>query len=242
MKRLILLGCLWAVPLPLEGAWAHVQTATAVTGDDAALTFAAAPGASNHIIVVVTIPVENQTVSIADWAPGITTTIGPIDDPGANALRQYIFCAAGDGSDTVLTPTTSGTAATRVMAAEFSGGSCTQDGSTQHNAFTGAGGVDNEYVLTTDVTTSSSGSLVIGAIQSTSTASYTAGTNYTLMGSSGPSGAEYRITVGTGSFDTTWRTAAAETVYMVGAAFTEAGGGGGGGTASTRLLLGVGGW
>jgi hypothetical protein len=224
VRRFLFLACLCVIPAPLEGAWAHVQTAAAVTGDDAALTFGVAPGASNHIIVVVTIPVENQTVSISDWAPGITTTIGPTDSAG-QTLRIYIFCGPGDGADTVLTPTTSGTAATRVMAAEFSGGTCTQDGSTQSNDDTGAGGVDNEYDLTTDVTTSHADSLVIGGIQAITTASYTAGTNFTLMGSSGPSAAEYRITSGTGAFDTTWRTAAAETALLVGAAFRAAGGG-----------------
>lgn len=215
---------LWWMPAPSGFApWAHQQSGTAVNGNDSTFTFGAAPAADHKVIIGSCGTTEAQTISITGWDPGITTTIGPIDSAGDN-LRCYVFCAAGDGADTAFVATTSGTMSARTMAAAFSGGSCTQDGSTQSNDVSGAGGTPDEYLLSTDVTVTQTDSLLVGLMTvSTGGASYTMGTNFTEIGQISGAAFQFRILTASGAFDTPFQTAAAESGLLLGAAFQSDG-------------------
>lgn len=209
------------------------QTATS-SGDDVTITFTNPIGASNHVYLLVSIATEAQTVSITGTTLTFSTAVGPVDSAGF-AIREYIFCAQGDGVDATFVVTTSGAAAALTHGIEFSGGSCTLDGTAQSNDDSD----DSNYALTTDVTVTNSNSLLLGHIRSDSAANFNPGGSLTQFGTDGAAGSsEYRILVASGSFDTTWTSTATENALLVGAAFAAAGGGAA--TPCLRSLLGVG--
>lgn len=225
MRRLLLtfgLVLLWAAPS--EAAWALVGGAQTQqsSGDDQTITFGVAPSASNKVLVAAAMGNETQTISLTGWAGTITTTIGPLDSAGFT-IRAYLFCLTPDGADTTFVVTTSGAATAQAVAAEFTGGSCTQDGSTSSNDITGATPGTEEYVLTTDITTTNAGSMLFGIVFSTTAANFAPGTNMTQLGTDTPAGAvEYRILVSTGTYDTPYSSAANESAMLLSAAFQPA--------------------
>jgi hypothetical protein len=226
MRRLMLVlmwTLLWAAPS--EAAWALIggaQTQQA-EANDPVITFGVAPSASNKVLVAAAMTNEAQTMSFgATWAGTISTTIGPIDSAGFT-LRAYIWCLTPDGADTSFTITTSGTAVAHVYAAEFSGGSCTQDGSTSSNDITGASPGTEEYVLTTDITTTNAASMLFGIIISTTSANFAPGTNMTQLGTdTTQTVSEYRILSATGTYDTPYSAAVNESAMLLSVAFQPA--------------------
>lgn len=232
----LLVALSFAVPPPFAISVVQTQTGRA---NDVAITFGGAWGASNHVVAAVTINAGGaQTVDLT----GISVTEVVLHErihTGGN-LHGYIFCFAGDGTDTSFTATTSGSAAASVAAVEISGGSCTEDGTSQHEE-----DATTPYELTTDITTTQSGSFLIALIQSDSVADYTV----TGGGTSLPAGSaeigsvalgQYQIAGAAGAYDATYTSAANETSLLTAAAVQAAGGGAASG-APRLLLLGVGG-
>lgn len=236
MRRALFLAALLVLGSTTQAsaAWAFV-TGQAVTdsGNDVVLTFAGNMTAGNQVIVFASLAVENQTISITDTTFSFAAVAGPVDSAGFT-LRSYIFCGTVDATnDANLTVTTSGTAAATATAIEFSGGTCTLDGTVQSNDDSG----DTSYALTTDVTVTGSNSLLLGLIRSDSSATFTEDASLTLAGELNTAAAAYRILVASGSFDVPWTSAANENVLLAGAALQAAAAGS---TTCMRSLLGVG--
>jgi hypothetical protein len=120
------------------------------------------------------------------------------------------------------------------MGIEFTGGTCTLDGTAQSNDDT-----TTPENLVTSVTVTGTNSLLIGGIRSDSAANFDPGASMVQFGTDGLAmAAEYRILVASGSFDTPWTSAANENALLVGVAFQAAGAAS---TGAKLLLLGVGG-
>lgn len=138
------------------GSPLSVVRTTSATGDDATVTFAAAPSASNKVIWLVNNTSLTQTISITGWATSVTTLTGPTNT--ANH-RAYAFCADGDGADTTATATSSGSGNLRVVALEVSGlvacASVLDDSAFEE--ITGA-----SVALASDLTTTQAGDLIVG--------------------------------------------------------------------------------
>jgi hypothetical protein len=234
-----LLALLLALPLRVEAAWATVGTNIASTTniDDPVMTFPdGAIGNGNVVIIVASVEDTAVTVSIESSSFAISALSGFPKDASTNR-RMYVFCGIGDGTDAQFTVTTSTTASVIARGIEFSGGTCTLDGTAQSTALTN----QTTHALTTDVTVTASDSLLIGAVRSTTAANFDPVGSLTQFGTDGTVlSAGYQILVASGDFDPQWTSAATETTIIVGVALQAAGGGGGGGTAKSLLLMGVG--
>lgn len=238
MRKCLLLLAFVVLPVRVEAAWVFVtgQTATG-SGNDQTLTFTDPIGSGNVVLILVASNNETDTFSITDttldFASGTGLTIGPIDS-AANTIRAYIFCAIGDGADATFTVTSSGTASAVSHGIEFSGGTCTQDGSTSSNDTSGT----SAHTLSTDLSISGSASLIVSIIRSTSAVDFDAGTDMTQFGTDAiAAAAEYRILTTSGTFDTPWTSAVNETTMLLSAGFLVSGGAA---APCLRGLLGVG--
>lgn len=232
-----LLGAwLWASPAWADWAAASGQTCTINNVNDGTCTLPGAAGNGNIVVVVGSLSVENQTLSITGWTGSTATVAGPLDHSNAGVdIRIYVFCLTGDGSDTAFVGTTSGAGAAFVFAQEFTGGTCTQDGSTQTAEDTGS-----PYNLGTNVTVTNTNSLLVSMIRSTSAANFDPDGSFVQVGTDALAASmEYRILTSSGDFDTPWTSAMSETTLMVSLALQASGGGGASG-AIRLLLLGVG--
>lgn len=208
------------LPTRVDAAWAFVsgQTATS-SGNDAALTFTSAIGNGNIVLIGVALGVTDETISVTNSAFAIDAVVGPID--ASTNRRIYIFCGTGDGTDGTFTITTSGAAAAMAHGIEFSGGTCTLDGTSQSTELSN----QTSHVLATDVSVTQTTSLLIGVIRSTSAADFDPGTDMTQFGTDAEAtSAEYRILTGAGSFDVPFSSPVNETTLLVGAAFQASGG------------------
>jgi hypothetical protein len=225
MRRLLLtlgLVLLWCAPS--EAAWALVGGAQTQqsSGDDQTITFGVAPSASNKVLVAVAMGNKTQTIQIQGWGGSVTETTGQVSSVGFT-ISAYIFCLTPDGADNTFVVFTSGAATAQAVAAEFSGGSCTQDGSTSSNDITGTSPGTEEYVLTTDITTTNAGSMLFGIVFSTTAANFAPGTNMTQLGTDTAAGAvEYRILTVTGTYDTPYSAAANESAMLLSVALQPA--------------------
>jgi hypothetical protein len=224
MRRLLsfVLGALLLAP-PAQAAIAVVQVQSGAL-NDVVLTFASPWGASNHVLVAAVLNSGTATAALDD----ISVAEGVLLDSGsgvsANNMRIYIWCFAGDGADSAVTVTTSGTTVATAAGVEISGGSCTQDGAGSSNDETG-NGVDT-HVLTTDITTTASGSFIFAIIRSTTASNWSAGTDMTSIPADGTDIgqglAEYRILGAAAAYDTPFSNDAAETSHMGAAAVQPA--------------------
>jgi hypothetical protein len=166
-------------------------------------------------MILVAMNNESATVTITG-TPNTFTTFGPYDSP-ANTMRLYVFCDVITDADDTFTVTTSGAETASSRGAEFTGGTCTQDGTEQRNDDSGV-----NHVLTTDVTVSASNSILMSLLRTDSAASATAdtGNGAVRIATSGAfAHASYRILTGAGAFDAPWTTAASETTHLLGIAF-----------------------
>lgn len=225
------------LPAPPPFAISVVQVASG-RNNDVAVTFGGAWNASNHIVVVAIMNSKTQTLDLTGITPTETVLAGPIDH-ATEAIRAYLFCFQGDGSDTSFTATTSGSGSVAVAAVEIAGGSCTLDGSAQSTE-----DATSPYALTTDITTTQAGSFIIGMIHSSSVSDYTV----TGSGTSEPSDGtdlgpvalgQHYIAGAAGAYDTTYTSAAAETSLLFAGAIQAAGGGAA--TPKRFMLHGIGG-
>lgn len=224
MKRSLLalvLGLLVLLHVPLSAAIAVVQVQTG-SANDVVITFGSAWGASNHVLVAVIVNSGTQTVDLTGITP-TETVLHSQADVGLG-LTGYVFCFPGDGADTSFTATTSGSGSARVAAIEISGGTCTEDGTSSGNTDTAS-----PYELATDITTTQSGSILIGIIHSTSVADFTVSGSGTSVPADGTdigtvALGQYLIAGAAGAYDTTFTSAAAESTLQVAAAVQAAGG------------------
>lgn len=245
----IALGLVLLLEAPLAALFAHAPFAISVVqqtscrGDDVTCTFPGSPNGSNHILVALYVNSKANTVGIT----GITPTEDVLHDAGdhpTEALRSYVFCWQADAGDTTFVATSSASGTMSVAAVEFSGGSCTEDGTSAHNPGTGTS-------HSATVTTSSSGSLLIGLVASTTV------TNFTAVGGGCTTGIPssladiaagdnagvgvgcYGVLGAGGAYNTDFTSAASEVTLTVAAAVQAAGGGAS--APRSLLLLGVGG-
>lgn len=236
LRQLLLslaLALAWAAPAAAQISVVQVASGS---GNDVAVTFGGAWGASNHIIAVIVNNNDAETVSITGVSTSVTTILANTDTGTQNAA---VYCWPGDGSDTSFTATTSSGSQARVAAAEFSGGSCDVDGTpglrTGDNA--------SPYNLSPLYTTTTDGSLLIGLIISTSVSDYTvvSGTfaipaDQVDIGTIALGG--YKITTTAGTYDLPFESSPDETSMFVVAAVKPASAGGT--PARLRMLLGIG--
>ena len=244
LRALVLALALIGFGAPAHAAVAFVQETTC-TGNDCTLTFAAAPSASNHILVTAVIGNTAQTVDLTGTPGGAVETVlhGPADHTGV-ALRGYIWCLPGDGADNTIVVTTSVGAVADAAAIEVSGlSSCTEDGTSQTGETTAA----TSHDISSNITTTVDGSILFGMVRSNTIADFTVGMNMTSVptgnadfGASPGSLGLYRITVTAGSYGCPLTSVGSETALVVCAAIQPAGGGGGGGSTGRMLLMGVG--
>lgn len=227
----LLLGLL---PSPPPFAVAVVQTASG-RATDPVITWSAM-GASNHVLVAMIVNNNSSTPTITGVTTTVTTLIGPSD---IGSLRGYVWCFPGDGSDTSFTVDGPGGVSESVAAVEISGGSCDPDGAFANAAADAA----SPYNLTTPITTSQSGSFIIGIAHSTSPSDYSASGSTTSIPADGTdiggiSLGGYVIAGAAGSYDLPFTSAAGETTSLLAAAVKAAGGS----SAPKRFLtLGIGG-
>jgi hypothetical protein len=181
MRRLLGLTLIAFVigAVPARAAIAFVQETTNSGTNDITLTFGGAMGANNHILVLAMWSNESVTADLTSITNAEVQIAGYSDSPGV-ALRGSIWCFQGDGSDTTVTIDLSGGANIWAAAIEVSGGSCTEDGTDQSND-----DATETYSLTTDVTTTVNGSLLVCFIKSTSVSDYAADSPLTAIPASG---------------------------------------------------------
>lgn len=227
----LLIALLWVVPA--QAQISAVQTASG-SGNDVAVTFGSAWGASNHIVAVVMNNADTETVSITGVSTSVTTLFANTD---VGSFNGAAFCWPGDGSDTSFTATTSGGSTVRVAAIEISGGSCTVDGTPTFDSDS-----TTPYNLTPLYTTTAAGSIIVGLIHSTSASNYSADTGTTSIPADGTdingiALGGYRIAGAAGDYDLPWTSAANETSTIVIAAVRQAVSGA---TPARQMLLGVG--
>lgn len=228
MKRLLSLlvaAFLWTSPA--DAAIAAVTTqVTDCSGNDCVLTFAGNWTENNVVVVGVRVNNTTNTVDLTDISETESILHGPSDSTPGN--RFYLFCFVVDGTaDLNVTVTTSGSASVTTLGAEFSGATCTEDGTSSGNDDSASA-----YELTSDVTTSVCGSMVIGLIGSSTTSNFSKNANYTALGDGGHASEadynggddtgnslmQYLVTVATGTHDPTFTSAASEDAFIIGAA------------------------
>lgn len=240
MRRVLLTLalCLLLVPVPearLPFAIAVVQTASG-SGDEVAVTFSGAWGASNHVVAVVANNNDSSVTSITGVSTSITTLLVNTD---VGVLGISAWCWPGDGSDTSFTASTTGGGVARVVAVEVSGAGCDVDGTPGSNADS-----TTPYNLSPLYTTTVDGALILGMAHSTSASDYAADTGTTAIPSDetdigGVSLGGYRIAGAAGTYDLPFTSAVNETSILAAAAVKPAAAGA---TAPRGLLtLGIGG-
>lgn len=215
-----------------------VQTKTLLNpGADAAITFDAPWGASNHVLLAVMVYSQSVTVDITGITNAEVVLHGPTAHAG-NTLNIYLFCWQGDGSDADATIDISAGVGYRTVGVEIAGGSCTEDGTSDSAQLSNIG------PHTLSITTSQAGSFLFGAIASSSAADFTAGGTTTGIGVGdattdvdGLMLGGYEILSGSGSATMTFTSSTSENRLMGVAAVQASGGGGGGGGSTPRQLL-----
>jgi hypothetical protein len=240
MRRLLIAV---AFVLSLSSARAEAAIAlvgTPVTGFDNVtftLTFGAAPGASNCIVVAATIASTSFTLDLQSTPGGAAET--PLHFGTHGNSRVYIWTVPGDGSDTTIQVVpSSGGANMRAVAAEFSGANCgTEDGTSV------SAGTSGLTTHSAGSITLASGSLMFGIGTCTdNTCDWTPASGFTSI----PSGngevetitqAAYQISAGGGATTFNPTTAAGRDAIVGAAAITAAAGAA---TARALLTLGVG--
>ena len=186
---LLLLTCaVWVLPYApwlasVRAAAAYVQETTCA-GNDVTCTFAAAPLATNIVLVALRLGDEAQTIDITGWPNAETVSLGPVDSSTGTA-RGYLFCMVGDGLDTTFVATSSGAATPRVAAVEVSGiwTTCTTalDDAEVAADFDCQGSGTTAHSLATVLTTSAAGDFIWAYVLSSNTANFTAGSGYTSV-------------------------------------------------------------
>jgi hypothetical protein len=232
---LVALGVL-AGSAPLEAAITAVsgQEATA-TGNDATITLPGATTIGNVVLVGVVVTSTGNTVTLDDITETEVTLHGPADH---NGERGYLFCYVVTAADATIVVTTSGSAAARSWAKEFTGiSTCTEQGTSSGNATTGT----TSHSLTTGITTT--GEVIVASIiKSSSAANFSNGAGMTCIpstctdfGGTADTLGGYRIETANSTYDTPFTSAASEDTILIAAAVGT--GSGGGGTSAHRLLL-----
>ncbi len=243
MNRVLLsltLALVALLPVRVEAAIAFVQGATSA-GNDATMTWSAAPLAANRVVVIAMMENEAQTISITGWTPAITTLAGPTDS-GADILRAYTFCTVGDGSDTTMVLTSSGSGVVHAIAVEISGAEPCASLLREVQSNDVSSGTT--HALTTDLT-ATAGDFIFSHVMG-----LTGGTNYTHNGSftasipasdvelNGASLGEYLTSSAGGAQDAPFTSSVAGTSFLMAVALKPTATGGG---RPNALLLGVGG-
>jgi hypothetical protein len=219
---------LWA--LPAQAQIVVVQTPVTFSGNDPTVTFGSNWTAGNHVQVIAISSTQTDTVNIT----GITETETEFLGPGVlSSRRAWGFCFEVDGSsDNDMVMTTSANASVSGYAVEVSGGTCTMDGSDIDDGDSGS-----NHVLDPGVTTSVCGSVVLGLIQATNTANFTADGDYVSVPLSGTDFAsstmlgEYLITTETGTYTAPFTNSSEITSHVAFAVSPAIPCGGGGGRA-----------
>lgn len=225
---------LWTVTLHAE--WAALSSCEGTSsGDDQTLTLGCTPATGQYVVLLVTGADETTTFSITGSTLTWVALTNHIDSAGFS-LRTKFFCAQGDGVDSTYVVTTSDSTSALAFAKGFSGGTCTVDGAVQSND-----DANTPENLTTNVTSASNCSLLLGSIRSTSAANFDPGTNMTQFGTDALTGsAEFRILTVAGANDTPWTSAANENALLVALSVSAASCAADATTGKFRTLMGVG--
>jgi hypothetical protein len=101
---------------PVEAAISVVRDANGA-GNDATVTFGAAPSASNVVLVISSILNEAQTLDITGW-PNAEVVLADVNSPG-DVNRMYAWCMVGDGADLDFVVTSSGSGSALTVAVEI---------------------------------------------------------------------------------------------------------------------------
>lgn len=257
MRPIVLLLALIALLIGTAPAQAQIAFVTGqvqiASGDDQTVVFPNPPGNGNVVYVWTRGNSEAVTIDLTGTPAAETVLAGPIDSP-THTLRTHAFCFVGDGVDNSFTVTTSSTGNVQTVAAEFSGGTCTLDGSVSFN--------DDDatpYNLSSSLTTSTCGSILMALVTSNTVSNYTADGAFIGIGGSagaathnssadfpggdgvGASLFQYQITVATGTYDTPFTSAANEQSLLTALAVqptTPCAGAGGGSRGLTELGVG----
>ena len=205
-------------------------------GDDVAITLGAAPTSDDRVIILTTLNSEAQTVDIINFDVAETVLYGPVDSPGFTS-RSYAHCMAGNGSDTTFTVSMTGSPQSIVLVLVASGleacASILDD--SEGNDFSAT----TSQSLTTDLTTTQSGDLIVSSVRCTNACNFIPNGSYTQIADDlGSGGGQYLVVGGAGTYDPSSTTADAEDGFIFGLALKASGGGAA--TVKQMLLLGVG--
>ncbi len=224
---LALVLALWACPADAAISAVSGQEASSA-GNDVTLTLPSPVAVGNYVYILTSMTIESETLSITGTTMSFSTVIGPVDSPG-QVMRQYIFCAQGDGVDNTFTVTSSGAQNALSFAKEFSGVSgCTAEdteGALDDTEVTG-----NPFDLDETGTplACSSGALVVGVVHATTGTTWTPTSSATGIATQQTAGtsawASWRVVAGAGNYDTTWTANSNETAVLTGACFAASGG------------------
>ncbi len=244
--RIVLaLVLLLALASPAQAAIAFVQRAVC-SGNDCTGTFPTGWTSGNVVLVASAVFGQADTFDVQGIS-ATETVIGDIVNIGTvHGLHFRCFVVAGaDIGDTNFIATTSGTASQQLAAIEVSGATCTEDGADTANTDTAS-----PYPLTTDITTTATGSILFGIIASGTASNFTADTGTTGVGVSGetadiPVGDNTGFALGgfqiagvAGAYEISFTSAASENTTMGAFAVLAAAEAGGG--SRNLMLLGVG--
>jgi hypothetical protein len=236
MRRVLLTFALLLALVPMPSAFFAIgvpQTPVTFSANDPVVSFAGAP--SGTVCVLSIQNSKTDTASITGAPAAVTTVFGPADQTSAG-LRGYGWCWQGDGADNSFTVTTSGSAAARGFAIELTG-----TGASDGSSFNDGGA--SPITLSTDITTTGAGAILLALVHSTSVADFTSdsGNGFTSVAAGDTeigtvALGQYKVLGAPAAYDAPFTSAAGETTLITAMAISASAAV----NPCTRALLGVG--
>lgn len=226
MRRILttfaLLFSVWLIPL--VAAVTVAQTPVTFSANDPVVAFGSTPTDGNAIVIVSNVNSDSATLQIDGAPSSVTTLAGPIHRSGQTSVNFYAFCFVAASSDNAFTVTTTASSAARGYAVELAGtDGCTLDGTLRSTETSGT-----SHALSTDVTTSIDGSILL-ALVGASSADFSCDGSFTCIPSDGTdigsqALGQYLVASTAGTFDTPFTSVDSESALVMGFAIAASGG------------------